>query len=126
MCSYYESLKQLEHFKIYFGVNPPDAIGKPDMWPRYQGNFIRKPPASDPHDAAVPEREALAGRWGLVPWRLPAQPDKIKTAMGKQQYCFQELFFAPAGSDASVFTGGGMEAALPAIRSASFTLIPKL
>lgn len=86
MCSHYEALKQREHFKSHFGVDAPDAIGRPDMWPRYQGNFIRKPPDTDPHDDAVPEREAVAGRWGLVPWRLPAQPDKIKAAMSRSTF----------------------------------------
>ena len=39
------------------------------MWPKFTGVFIRKPPETDPHDEAVPEREALNGRWGLVPGR---------------------------------------------------------
>lgn len=43
------------------------------MWPKYTGVFIRKPPVTDPHDEAVPEREALNGRWGLVPGRT--RPD---------------------------------------------------
>ena len=40
------------------------------MWPKYEGVFVRKPPETDPYDEAVPAREAVAGRWGLVPWML--------------------------------------------------------
>lgn len=86
MCSHYEALRQRENYKKHFDVDAPDANGKPDMWPRYQGNFIRKPPATDPHDEAVPDREALAGRWGLVPWRLQPQPEKIKAAMARSTF----------------------------------------
>ena len=53
------------------------------MWPRYEGVFVRKPPETDPYDEAVPEREAVAGRWGLVPWMLKpknaAQQLKLST-----------------------------------------------
>ncbi len=83
MCNHYEALRQWEYYVKYFHVTEPNTQGKLDMWPRYQGNFIRKPPERilDPHDDAVPEREALVGRWGLVPKRLEPLPDKIKAAM---------------------------------------------
>ena len=42
------------------------TIGKYDMWPRYQGVFVRRPVEHDAGDEAVPEREAVAGRWGLI------------------------------------------------------------
>lgn len=86
MCSHYEALRQRENYRKHFHVDEPDANGKSDMWPRYQGNFIRKPPATDPHDEAVPDCEALAGRWGLVPWRLQPQPEKIKAAMARSTF----------------------------------------
>ena len=86
MCSHFEALRQCEDYEKYFHVTKPDTQGKPDMWPRYQGNFIRKPPATDPHDEAVPEREALIGRWGLVPWRLEPTPEKIKAAMKRSTF----------------------------------------
>lgn len=79
-------MRQLENYEKYFHVIKPDTQGKLDMWPRYQGNFIRKPPATDPHDDAVPEREALSGRWGLVPWRLEPTPEKIKAAMKRSTF----------------------------------------
>ena len=86
MCSHYQALKQLESYEKRFQVNAPDVKGKPDMWPRYQGNFIRKPPPTDPYDEAVPASEALVGRWGLVPWRLQPQADKIKAAMARSTF----------------------------------------
>ena len=36
------------------------------MWPRYPGIFIRRPVEHDAGDEAVPEREALVGRWGMM------------------------------------------------------------
>ncbi|KAG1386915.1 hypothetical protein G6F59_016633 [Rhizopus arrhizus] len=36
------------------------------MWPRYQGVFVRRPVEHDAGDEAVPEREAVTGRWGLI------------------------------------------------------------
>ena len=48
------------------------------MGPHYTGTFIRKPPKTDPHDEAVPTREALLGRWGLVPWHLKPDAENIK------------------------------------------------
>lgn len=86
MCSHYQALKQLESYEKHFNVNAPDVNGKPDMWPRYQGNFIRKPPPTDPHDEAVPASEALTGRWGLVPWRAEPTPEKIKAAMARSTF----------------------------------------
>ena len=70
MCSHYEYLRNWEHYEKYFGVARPSTHGKLDMWPKYEGVFVRKAPEIDPHDEAVPGREAVAGRWGLVPWML--------------------------------------------------------
>ena len=70
MCSNYEALRKWEHYEKYFNAARPSTQGKLDMWPKYEGVFVRKPPETDPYDEAVPEREAVAGRWGLVPWLL--------------------------------------------------------
>ena len=39
-----------------------------DMWPGYLGAFIRKHEHSDVGDEAVPERQALLGSFGLIPY----------------------------------------------------------
>ena len=70
MCSNYEALRKWEDYEKYFGVARLSTQGKLDMWPKYESVFVRKPPETDPYDDAVPEREAVAGRWGLVPWML--------------------------------------------------------
>lgn len=87
MCSHFEALRQYEDYEKYFDVLQPESPqGKLDMWPRYTGTFIRKPPETDPHDEAVPAREALLGRWGLVPWRLKPDPVQIKKAMARSTF----------------------------------------
>lgn len=67
MCSHYEAVTSPEVLKSHFGVALPWLVGKADMWPGYEGIFIRKHEHSDVGDEAVPEREALVGRWGLIP-----------------------------------------------------------
>ncbi|MGN3705379.1 SOS response-associated peptidase [Achromobacter xylosoxidans] len=66
MCSHYQTLKDAELLLRRFGAQKPAAIGKYDMWPRYQGVFVRRPPEYDVGDEAVPPREAAVGRWGLI------------------------------------------------------------
>lgn len=80
MCSHYQTLKDAELLLQKFGVRPqriPVTVPVPmpvpvpvttkyDMWPRYQGLFVRRPPEHDAGDDAVPEREAVMGRWGLI------------------------------------------------------------
>ena len=44
MCSNYEALRKWEHYEKYFNAARPSMQGKLDMWPRYEGVFVRKPP----------------------------------------------------------------------------------
>lgn len=67
MCSHYQAIKERERYRRHFGVEPPADPGKHDLWPGYQGSFIRRHPHADVGDEAVPEREALPGLFGLVP-----------------------------------------------------------
>lgn len=67
MCSHNQAVKEIEHYRRHFGVAPPADPGKQDLWPGYQGTFIRRHPHADVGDEAVPEREALPGLFGLVP-----------------------------------------------------------
>lgn len=66
MCSHYQTLKDSELLLKKFGAPNKPAGGKYDMWPRYPGVFIRRPVEHDAGDEAVPEREAVVGRWGLI------------------------------------------------------------
>jgi len=66
MCSHYQTLKDAELLLQKFGVRTKPAAGPYDMWPRYQGVFVRRPVEHDAGDDAVPEREAVSGRWGLI------------------------------------------------------------
>lgn len=81
MCSHYQAIKERERYFRKFGVYPPPHDYVEDMWPKYQGTFIRRPPEADSGDEAVPAREALPGRWGLVPWatRDAARQLKLST-----------------------------------------------
>lgn len=66
MCSHYQTLKDAELLLQKFGVRAPSSAGKYDMWPRYEGVFVRRPVEHDAGDDAVPDREAVIGRWGLI------------------------------------------------------------
>ncbi|WP_226846469.1 hypothetical protein [Achromobacter sp. 77] len=66
MCSHYQTLKDAELLLKKFGVTRPGVLGKYDMWPRYQGIFIRQPPEHDAGDEAVPSMEVVTGRRGLI------------------------------------------------------------
>ncbi|KAG1452459.1 hypothetical protein G6F57_015930 [Rhizopus arrhizus] len=79
MCSHYQTLKDADLLLRKFGVRKvPAAIGKYDMWPRYQGVFVRRPIEHDSGDDAVPEREAVIGRWGLI--SAMTKPDGLDKA----------------------------------------------
>lgn len=67
MCSHYQAIKERECFRRHFGVEPPVDLGKHDLWPGYEGSFIRRHPQVNVGDEAVPERDALNGLFGLVP-----------------------------------------------------------
>ena len=99
MCSNYEALRKWEHYDKYFDVALPSTQGKLEMWPKYEGSFVRKPPETDPYDEAVPAPEALTGRWGLVPWMLKPEnaPKQLKLS----------TFNARIESVAKSFTYGG-------------------
>jgi putative SOS response-associated peptidase YedK len=68
MCSHYKGVNDPKRFAKAFGIVMPEAQGmKSDLWPGYSGSFIRRPEHAGVGDEAVPESEALAGMFGLVP-----------------------------------------------------------
>ncbi len=67
MCSHYQAIKERERFFRLFGSYPPDPDGKYDMWPGYTGVMVRRPREHDSCDTAVPQLEAAAGLFGLLP-----------------------------------------------------------
>lgn len=67
MCSHYQTLKEFDKLRrLYPGLTEPDDAWRPDMWPKYPGLFLRRPPELESRDEAVPPLEAIVGRWGLV------------------------------------------------------------
>ncbi len=78
MCSHYTALKKQEQMEKYFQARGIPLPAKSDMWPGYQGPFIRRPPEHDAGDEAVPEREAVIARWGMIAPSTP--PDKLAKA----------------------------------------------
>ncbi len=113
MCSHYQALKERERYLRAFGVEPPTELGKHDMWPGYEGTFIRRHPHADVGDEAVPEHEALNGLFGLVPHWSPdtkitrftynarsetvASTPSFRDAWRKAQHCIipVDAFFEP-------------------------------
>ena len=67
MCSHYQAVRDNERMRRHFGVDLPTDPGRYDLWPGYQGVFIRRHPHADEHDEAVNPNEALSGLFGLVP-----------------------------------------------------------
>lgn len=57
MCSHYTALKKQAQLEKYFRTRGSSLPRKSDMWPRYAGPFIRRPPE---HDAAT--KPCLNGR----------------------------------------------------------------
>ena len=75
MCAHYHSVTDPTKLRQYFGVDAPTDAVKSDVWPGYSSVFIRRHPHADVGDEAVPNREAVVGRFGLIPhW---SKDDKI-------------------------------------------------
>jgi len=75
MCAHYHSVTDPTTLRQYFDVDAPTHAAKSDVWPGYSSVFIRRHPHADVGDEAVPNREAVVGRFGLIPhW---SKDDKI-------------------------------------------------
>jgi putative SOS response-associated peptidase YedK len=67
MCAHYDNIKSKARLQTYFGAAIATELGKADVWPGYEAVMVRRPKEADAGDEAVPEREALVGRFGLIP-----------------------------------------------------------
>ncbi|MEI2783615.1 MAG: SOS response-associated peptidase [Candidatus Competibacter sp.] len=67
MCSHYQGIKGRERYLRHFGVEPPAQPGVVDLWPGYQGSFIRRRASAEPGEQALGPPEAVAGLFGLIP-----------------------------------------------------------
>jgi putative SOS response-associated peptidase YedK len=70
MCAHYQGLSQPQSYTESFAVKAPTDVTRTDIWPGYEGAFIRRPLDADVADAgdeAVLPRQALKGLFGLVP-----------------------------------------------------------
>jgi putative SOS response-associated peptidase YedK len=72
MCSRYSPLKTEFLLNEFFVVSGIDQPVKDELFPMYQGPFIRRHEFADVRDEAVPSRELLIGSFGMVPqWAEP-------------------------------------------------------
>jgi putative SOS response-associated peptidase YedK len=73
MCSRYQSVRADGKLRKYFGASArPDQLAtlnalKKDAFPGYDAPFIRRPRELSSGDEAVPAREVMIGRFGLLP-----------------------------------------------------------
>lgn len=67
MCAHYFAPPTFEALNAAFGLTLAAPLGRTDMWPGYEGVFIRRHPHADVGDDAVPAMEAVSGQWGLIP-----------------------------------------------------------
>ena len=75
MCAHYHSVSDPSQLRQYFDVDAPTVAAKSDVWPGYSSVLIRRHPHAAVGDEAVPRREAVVGRFGLIPhW---SKDDKI-------------------------------------------------
>jgi putative SOS response-associated peptidase YedK len=106
-------MKDRDRYRRQFGVEPPDDLGKFDVWPMYAASFIRRPREADVGDDAVPPREAVVGQFGLIPhWATDpsmarhtynarsetvANKPSFRDAWRKSQHCIipADAFFEP-------------------------------
>lgn len=70
MCARFRSARDEADLRGYFASKwrgTPPADLKAEVFPGYSAPFIRRPPELESGDDAVPSREIVAGRFGLLP-----------------------------------------------------------
>ncbi len=96
MCSHYEA-PETQRLIDGFGVAPEGQF-KMDLWPCYEGPFIRLRDTESP-DEEGPEFEALVGQFGLLPFWAKRGARRIR----KKSYANSSS--VPATPDCSLLTG---------------------
>lgn len=100
MCSHYQALKDAELLLKKFGAPNKPAGAKYDMWPRYAGVFICRSVEHDAADEALPEREAVVGRWGLISAMIKAdgldKAGKLSTFNARSETAAKSFTFGNA------------------------------
>jgi len=96
MCSHYLALKERELFERSFGARLATGAFKEDMWPKYEGVFVRRPPEHDAGDEAVPDVEATTGRWGLISALTRTPNTKLSTFNARSETAATSFTFGNA------------------------------
>lgn len=102
MCSHYQGIKQEEAYRKVFRVEPPAMEGKEDMWPCYQGSFIRRHllasgldgygARSETSDCASWKLAAMLSGANLAEFVSPCRPDlrhgsiRLTARVGRNRY----------------------------------------
>lgn len=66
MCAHYEAVSKPDRLQPVFKVTLPEGAVA-DVWPGYAGVFIRHPREAVVGEGVSPWREAMVGRFGLIP-----------------------------------------------------------
>ncbi|SAI58861.1 Uncharacterised ACR%2C COG2135 [Bordetella ansorpii] len=99
MCSHYQAVKDRAKLEKKFGVAnlPPPPW---DLWPRYMGEFVRRPREWDSGDDAVPARELVPARWGLISAQTRAEglakAEKLSTFNARSETVARSFTFKHA------------------------------
>jgi putative SOS response-associated peptidase YedK len=73
MCAHYQSIQDPKRMAEAFQVQLPEGA-RVDVWPGYASTFIRRPKEAETGDEAVPDREGMAGVFGMIPhWSKDAK-----------------------------------------------------
>jgi len=67
LCAHRKSPHNKALLHKHFGIDLPSEVARRDVWPGHKSTFIRRHLHAGVGDDAVPPREALLGRFGLIP-----------------------------------------------------------
>jgi putative SOS response-associated peptidase YedK len=87
VCSHYQALKARAEYEKFGALLPPDWSAPVNLhiYKGYAAPFIRRPKEVDSGDEAVPEREAVAGEFGLIPHWSKERKIKFSTLNARSE-----------------------------------------